>query len=142
MVTAFCQDLLTPSLLFSFPPLGGGSHRIAFCWHGFKNFKLWPSGIQLGSFQTGIYLFFCFKMVGLIIPGVWVVLFQLTSQVSSLYAALYSVPGECQLSLNVDLSLTYSNCCDLNLACRHEPQKIHVLLYPCEWNRSRKFVLF
>lgn len=52
-------------------------------------------------------------MVGLIIPRAWIVLFQLTSQVSFLHAALYSVPGECRLSLNVELGMTYSNCCRL-----------------------------
>ncbi|KAA8592714.1 hypothetical protein FQN60_018169 [Etheostoma spectabile] len=35
---------------------------------------------------------FGLKMVGLILPRAWIVLFQLTSQVSLLHAALYSVP--------------------------------------------------
>lgn len=56
---------------------------------------------------------FCLKMVGLIITGAWVVLFQLTSQGSLLHAALYSVPGECRLCVNMELGMTYSNCCHL-----------------------------
>lgn len=50
-------------------------------------------------------------MEELIIPGAWIALFQLTSQVSSLLAALYSVPRECRLSLNVEFGTTYSNRC-------------------------------
>lgn len=50
-------------------------------------------------------------MVGLIIPGAWIVLFRLTSEVLFLRAALNSFPRECQLSLNMELGMTYLNCC-------------------------------
>lgn len=52
-------------------------------------------------------------MEGLIILRAWIVLFQLTSQVSFFHTALYSVPRERQLSLNGELGMTYSNCCCL-----------------------------
>lgn len=49
-------------------------------------------------------------MVGLIIPGAWIVLFRLTTEGLFLRAALNSFPGECRLSLNMELGMTYSNC--------------------------------
>lgn len=68
---------------------------------------------KIQAFVWFLLFFFGDKMVGLIIPRAWIVLFQLTSQVSFLHAALYSYPGECRFSLNVELGMTYSNCCHL-----------------------------
>lgn len=82
-------------------------------------------------------------MVRLIIPTAWIVVFQLTSQVSFSHTALYSDPRECWLSLNVELGMAYSNCCHLKCGPIGVSQKkICVLLYLCECNSGTLFYFF